>query len=207
MSQENKITLRGYLTADPAFYQRTAENVPLTVIRLGSTPRRLDRATGEWRDGPTTYYRVRCWRRLAASAKSSLSKGDRVIVLGNLSLSNWVDSQQRMRTTVEVEAESIGPDLAHGWAVYTRGRRSAEGSSIPDLGEVARQETGAADDDLGGAGFGPAAAAFGQADEGAASPELPSRFEAGTAADPAAAGEIAALARDIDALEQVPVPF
>jgi single-strand DNA-binding protein len=178
MSQENKITLRGYLTADPTFYQKTAEAVPLTEIRLGSTPRRLNRATGEWQDGPTTYYRVKCWRRLAASAKSSLSKGDRVIIFGNLSLSNWVDNQQRPRTSVEVEAESIGPDLAHGWAVYHKGARSSENDSGSNSGEAASPEASAGFED--------------------ATP---------AADDSAATGAIEALARDIDALDREPVPF
>ena len=60
MSQENQITLRGYLTAEPKFYQKTPQAIPVTEIRVGSTPRRLNRETGEWYELPTSYYRVKC---------------------------------------------------------------------------------------------------------------------------------------------------
>ena len=72
MSQDNQITLRAYLTAEPRLYQKTSTAVPVTEIRVGSTPRRLNRETGEWQDLPTSYYRVKCWRRLAINAVSSL---------------------------------------------------------------------------------------------------------------------------------------
>ena len=55
MSQENTITLRGFVTAEPKFWQTTPTQTPLAEIRLGSTPRRLNRATGEWEDGDTSY--------------------------------------------------------------------------------------------------------------------------------------------------------
>ena len=56
MSQDNQITLRGYLTAEPRLHQKTATATPVTEIRVGSTPRRLNRETGEWHDAPTSYY-------------------------------------------------------------------------------------------------------------------------------------------------------
>src|SRR5215467_2502613 len=93
MSQDNQITLRGYLTAEPKLYQKTATAVPVTEIRVGSTPRRLNRETGEWQELPTSYYRVKCWRRLAINAASSLKKGDTVIVRGHFYTRTWIDSQ------------------------------------------------------------------------------------------------------------------
>ena len=82
MSQDNQITLRGYLTAEPKLHQKTATAVPVTEIRVGSTPRRLNRETGEWLDAPTSYYTVKCWRRLAINAVSSLHKGDMMVIRG-----------------------------------------------------------------------------------------------------------------------------
>ena len=82
MSQENQITLRGFVTAEPKFKQTALTATPLAEIRVGSTPRRLDRETGEWRELPTTYYTIKCWRRLAINAASSLHKGDMVLVRG-----------------------------------------------------------------------------------------------------------------------------
>ena len=145
MSQDNHITLRGYLTAEPTLHQKTATATPVTEIRVGSTPRRLNRETGEWHDAPTSYYRVKCWRRLAINAASSLHKGDMVVVQGRFYMSNWVDSQQRPRSTLEIEADSLGHDLTYGWSHFLRGTRSQpERAAGVNAGEMARQDVGSA---------------------------------------------------------------
>ncbi len=143
MSQDNQITLRGYLTAEPKMYQKTPTAVPVTEIRVGSTPRRLNRETGEWQEQPTSYYRVRCWRRLAINAVSSLHKGDSVVIRGRFYMNSWVDSQQRRRASLEIEADSLGHDLAYGWTHYLRGSRpQADRSPGVNAGELARQDPG-----------------------------------------------------------------
>lgn len=145
MSQDNQITLRGYLTAEPKLYQKTPTAVPVTEIRVGCTPRRLNRETGEWQALPTSYYRVKCWRRLAINAASSLKKGDMVVIRGHFYMKNWVDNQQRPRSTLEIEADSLGHDLAYGWSHFLRGTRSSGNGATVNSGEVARQDTGATD--------------------------------------------------------------
>jgi len=224
MSQENQITLRGYLTAEPKFYQKTPQAVPLTEIRVGCTPRRLNRSTGEWQEGPTSYYRVKCWRRLAINAVSSLHKGDQVIVRGHFLLSNWVDNQQRPRTSVEIEADTVGHDLAYGWAHYMRGQRPSENSAGVNSGELARQDMGTdstgedGDDVQAGTqaeswepGFGgsPAdASGVLRPEDGMPADGAAVTPGAETAPDPSeTTSDIDSLARDIDALEREPVPF
>ena len=150
MSQDNHITLRGYLTAEPTLHQKTAAATPVTEIRVGCTPRRLNRETGEWYDAPTSYYRVKCWRRLATNVASSLHKGDMVVVRGRFYMNNWVDSQQRPRSTLEIEADSLGHDLAYGWSHYLRGTRSqSERADGVNAGEMARQDVGSANQEFG----------------------------------------------------------
>ena len=141
MSQENQITLRGFVTAEPKFKQTALTATPLAEIRVGSTPRRLDRETGEWRELPTTYYTVKCWRRLAINAASSLHKGDMVLVRGRFSVHNWVDNQQRPRVTIEIEADSLGHDLTYGWSHFLRGSHPGSRAGV-NAGETARQDTG-----------------------------------------------------------------
>jgi single-strand DNA-binding protein len=121
MSQDNTITVRGYVTAEPKMRQRTPEQVPVATIRVGSTPRKLNRETGEWQDGETSYYSVTCWRKLAENVHGSLRKGDMVIVRGKVSTRSWLDDQQRVRMEVEIEADSVGHDLAFGWSRFNRG--------------------------------------------------------------------------------------
>jgi single-strand DNA-binding protein len=125
------------VTAEPKFWQTAPTQTPLAEIRLGHTPRRLNRATGEWEDGETSYYSVKCWRRLAVNVKGSLRKGDMIIVRGKVVMRTWVDDQQRNRVQMVVEADSVGHDLAFGWSHFNRGdqspwnatRRQAEGEA------------------------------------------------------------------------------
>jgi single-strand DNA-binding protein len=141
MSQDNQITLRGFVTAEPKFRQTAATATPFTEIRVGSTPSRLNRETGEWQELPTTYYRVKCWRRLAINTSSSLKKGDMVVVRGRFTIRTWTDSQQRLRETVEIEADSVGHDLAYGWSHFLRGTQVRPGDRAAlDGGEAARQD-------------------------------------------------------------------
>jgi single-strand DNA-binding protein len=139
MSQDNQITLRGFLTAEPRYHQTRTTGTPVTEIRIGSTPRRLNRETGEWVDSPTSYYTVRCWRRLAINAVGSLHKGDMVVIRGRFFMRTWTDNQQRQRSVLEIEADSLGHDLAHGWTHYMRGSKERFTNGPDDAGELARQ--------------------------------------------------------------------
>jgi single-strand DNA-binding protein len=146
MSQENTITLRGFVTAEPKFWH-TPTQTPHAEIRLGSTPRRLNRATGEWEDGETSYYTVKCWRRLAVNVKGSLRKGDMILVRGKVVMRAWVDDQQRNRVQMQVEADSVGHDLAFGWSHFNRGDQSPWNATRRQAdGEAAQQDPGAYED-------------------------------------------------------------
>jgi single-strand DNA-binding protein len=150
MSQVGYLTLTGYVTAEPKLWLTARTQTPVASVRVGSTPRRVDRDTGEWQDGETSYYTVKCWRRLAENVHGSLRKGDMIIVRGKVSTRTWVDDQQRTRTEMEVEADSVGHDLSFGWSRFNRGvrvpTRSMQGV---DEGEATRQGM-APDEDLPG---------------------------------------------------------
>jgi hypothetical protein len=68
-------------------------------------------------------------------------------------MSNWVDSQQRPRSTLEIEADSLGHDLTYGWSHFLRGTRSQpERAAGVNAGEMARQDVGSANPDVETAG-------------------------------------------------------
>jgi single-strand DNA-binding protein len=148
MSQENQITLRGFVTKEPTLRQTVLTATPVAEIRVGCTPRRLNRDTGEWQDAPTSYFTVKCWRRLAVNARSSLHKGDMVVIRGRFYTNNWIDNQQRPRSAIEIEADSVGHDLAYGWSTFLRGTSTLPGSQAGvNAGESARQDLGPSNPD------------------------------------------------------------
>jgi single-strand DNA-binding protein len=86
---------------------------------LASTPRRYDRSLGTWLDEPTTWFSVQCWRGLATNVKSSISKGQPVIVMGRLRTSEWSQNGETHSRLV-LDANSVGHDLTRGTSVFHR---------------------------------------------------------------------------------------
>jgi single-strand DNA-binding protein len=117
------VSLIGNLTDDPEV-RFTPGGTQVGSFRLAVTPRVRD---GEgWKDGETSFFRVNLWRDLAAHTTDSLSKGDRVIVLGRLRARSWETPEGERRSVVEVEAEELGPSLK--WATATPQRTRKAGN-------------------------------------------------------------------------------
>lgn len=126
------ITLTGLVATTPR-HLTTSEGLHITSFRLASSQRRFDRASNRWVDGDTNWYTVSAFRQLAKNAVESISKGDRVIVTGQLRIRDW-ENTDRSGTTVEVEATVLGHDLTWGTSSYTRVRNEDE-PVAPSLGE------------------------------------------------------------------------
>jgi single-strand DNA-binding protein len=97
----------------------TQDGLPITSFRLACSQRRFDRSQSKWIDGETNWYTVTSFRTLAVNVSQSISKGDRISVYGKLRVRDW-DNGERAGTSVEIEAESVGHDLAWGSSSFTR---------------------------------------------------------------------------------------
>jgi single-strand DNA-binding protein len=120
---ETQVSLVGYVASTPKLAQTKAGRF-VTNMRVGVTPRRLDKVTGQWSDGDTSYMTVTCWRGLANNVAACLRKGDPVVVKGKMRVRQYEDKEGRPRTEVEVDASTIGHDLTRGVAHFVRTRRS-----------------------------------------------------------------------------------
>jgi single-strand DNA-binding protein len=106
------VSLVGNLTDNPEV-TFTPNGAAVCNFRLAVTPRIREGDT--WKDGETSFFRITAWPQLAEHVGDSLSKGDRVIVLGQLRARSWEDKDSgERRTVVEVTAEEVGPSLK--WA-------------------------------------------------------------------------------------------
>lgn len=119
---ESMVTFQGWLGADVK--SRSAAGVLVASFRVASTPRRFNRATQEWSDGPTQWYTVNAWRALGEHCAASLRRGDPVVVHGRLNQSTWVNSDGVEVTSLEVDATFVGHDLNRGRSAFTRERRA-----------------------------------------------------------------------------------
>ena len=121
------ITLLGNLVNDVEL-RFTASGEAVASFRVASTTRRFDRVGERWIDGDTHYFTVSCWRNLAHNSAASLVKGMPVIVTGRLRSREHekeVGEQTLIMRYVDIEAISVGPDLAKGTATFNRVKRDS----------------------------------------------------------------------------------
>ena len=119
---DTHVAIIGNLTDDPEV-TFTPNGTAVANFRLAVTPRVKD---GEgWKDGEISFFRITAWRDLATHLADSLSKGDRVIVLGQLRTRSWETPEGERRSVVEVTAEEVGPSLK--WATAKPERTKANG--------------------------------------------------------------------------------
>jgi single-strand DNA-binding protein len=131
MINDAQVFLSGYVARDPRF-RITASGISTVSMRVAYTPRRVDRETGEWTDGPTSFVSVVCWRTLADNVAKCLHKGEPVLVKGRLQVRPY-EKDGVSRIAVEIEATSVGHDLARGVASFQRPRRPVvAGQPVPD---------------------------------------------------------------------------
>jgi single-strand DNA-binding protein len=130
---ETNVTIVGRVINTPE-YRQTANDIEIAKFRLASNERRYDRESGTWVDGDTLYVNVTCWRRLAFGVHACVDKGDPVVVTGRLYTRGFeVDGQRRSVT--ELEATSIGPDLAR-CTVKVHRRRDVQAAVAADVDQV-----------------------------------------------------------------------
>jgi len=131
---ETFVTVCGTVGTEP---RRVAgDGWVVTNFRLAHTPRRYDRAQGGWADGQTNWYGVKAFRALANHTAVSLGKGDRVVVHGKLRVDEWRTPEGELRTSMLIEADTIGHDLVFGTSSFIRAtqvdRPEAAGQAVAD---------------------------------------------------------------------------
>ncbi|KQR44509.1 single-stranded DNA-binding protein [Frigoribacterium sp. Leaf164] len=126
MAGETVITVVGNLTSDPEL-RYTQNGLAVANFTIASTPRTLDRASNEWKDGEALFLRASVWREFAEHVASSLTKGSRVIVQGRLKQRSYETKEGEKRTSFELDVDEIGPSLRYATAQVTRAASSREG--------------------------------------------------------------------------------
>lgn len=75
--------------------------------------------TGNWEQGPTTWFQVTVFGRLAQNVAATLRKGDRAVIIGRAKPETW-SSQQGEQTVHTIVADTVAPDLTFATAQITR---------------------------------------------------------------------------------------
>jgi single-strand DNA-binding protein len=120
---DTQITIAGNLVDDPEL-RFTPAGQPVAKFRIASTPRYLDKATNEWKDGDSLFLTCNVWRQAAENVAESLTRGMRVIVSGRLRQRSYETKEGEKRTVYEVEVDDVGPSLRNASAKVNRVARS-----------------------------------------------------------------------------------
>ena len=119
---ESFVTVMGNLVGDPQG-RSTKVGKPFASFRVASTTRRWDAETRGFVDGSTNFMNVVGFNALGGNIMGSLRKGDPVVVYGRLRVNQWVNGDGVNMTSVEVDAYSVGHDLARGQSSFSKPER------------------------------------------------------------------------------------
>lgn len=106
---ETPLTIVGHIVTD--LQRRRVGNEELIKFRVASNSRRRT-ADGGWEAGNSLFVTVNCWGRLVTGVGAALLKGAPVIVVGQLYTSEYEDREGKRRSSLEMRATAVGPDLS-----------------------------------------------------------------------------------------------
>jgi single-strand DNA-binding protein len=129
MAGDTTITVIGNLTDDPEL-RFTPSGAAVAKFRVASTPRFMDRQSGEWKDGDPLFLQCTVWRQAAENVAESLQRGARVIVSGRLRQRSYETREGEKRTVIELEVDEIGPSLRYATAKVQKMSRSSGGGGF-----------------------------------------------------------------------------
>src|SRR2546423_2432337 len=124
MAGETQVTVVGNLAGDPDM-RFLPNGAAMCKFPIASTPRVMDRASGQWKDGEALFLNCTAWRELAEHVAESLNKGDRVVVVGRLRQSRWEDKETgAKRSMIQLDVDEVGPSLRWATAQVRKMTRS-----------------------------------------------------------------------------------
>lgn len=113
------IVVRGFVATYPTL-KHLPNGTPVVNFRVASTPRWFDNATQSWREGSTNWYTVNAFRQLAHNSCRSLQIGHPVFISGKLKIKTWEREDGSQGSSVEIDAHTLGHDLALGTSGFQR---------------------------------------------------------------------------------------
>lgn len=120
----NSIATAGLVATTPRHIV-TQDGLPITSFRLAVNIDRFDDEKKRWVPDQTNWYTVIAYRQLAINIATSVSKADKVVVIGDLRIRDW-DNGERAGTSVEIEATTVGHDLLWGTSTFVRNVHTKE---------------------------------------------------------------------------------
>jgi single-strand DNA-binding protein len=136
---ETPLTVVGHIVNDPQ--RRKVGDQEVIKFRVASNSRRRT-GDGSWEPGNSLFITVNCWGKLVTGVGAALGKGAPVIVVGHVYTSEYEDRDGNRRSSLEMRATSVGPDLSRAIV-----RIEKPGYTGPDADHSTPAAAGAAADE------------------------------------------------------------
>lgn len=145
---ETPMTVVGRIISEPR--RRVVGDQEVISFRVASNSRRRT-AEGTWEAGNSLYVTVNCWGKLVTGVGAALYKGAPVVAVGTVHTSEYEDREGARRSSLEMRASAVGPDLARVIARIEQAPRSHGADSAEPAegaGEDVDVEAADADSDV-----------------------------------------------------------
>ena len=139
---ETPITVVGRIITD--LRRRVVAGQEVISFRVASNSRRRT-AEGTWESGNTLYITVNCWGRLVTGVGAGLYKGAAIIAVGTVHTSEYEDREGVKRSSLEMRATAVGPDLAWTIARIEQPPQTRAAADAADAAELDDVDDGSAD--------------------------------------------------------------
>jgi single-strand DNA-binding protein len=143
---ETPLTVVGNIVNDPQ--RRRVGDQEVIKFRVASNSRRRG-ADGNWEPGNSLFITVNCWGRLVTGVGAALGKGSPVIVVGQIHTSEYEDREGVRRSSLEMRATSVGPDLARVLVRVERPNQPEPEAAQESTESAESADAAEADDDAG----------------------------------------------------------
>jgi single-strand DNA-binding protein len=148
---ETPLTVVGHIVND--LQRRKVGDQEVIKFRVASNSRRRT-GDGSWEPGNSLFITVNCWGKLVTGVGAALGKGAPVIVVGHVYTSEYEDRDGNRRSSLEMRATSVGPDLSR--VIVRIEKPGYAGPNVQQGPAAAVTAAGATDEDTA-TGFDPAA--------------------------------------------------
>lgn len=122
MANGNEVTLIGNVTREPEI-RFTKSGTALAKFGLAHNERRFNKESNDW-DEQVHFFDIACWKSLAENVGKSISKGDRIVVVGRLDHQTWESEEGDKRSKVEIVANEVSPSLMWAEVTISKNERS-----------------------------------------------------------------------------------
>ncbi len=139
---ETPVTVVGRIITD--LRRRVVGGQEVISFRMASNSRRRT-GEGAWEPGNSLYITVNCWGKLVTGVGAGLYKGASIIAVGTVHTSEYEDRDGIKRSSLEMRATAVGPDLARVIARIEQPPRAVQAS--PEHPEDSDADTDAPDTD------------------------------------------------------------